>query len=89
MFKAERLEKDGWPLLDVETEVNRDSKSTHEKCPGWFVWLVVGSLCRYKIILSYHGCSPSLSKLRQAVVPGRLSLNMCLCVEVTFETPIL
>ncbi len=38
--------REGWPLLAVEMEVNRDSKSTNERGPS-----LVGSLglsCRYK-----------------------------------------
>jgi hypothetical protein len=44
-----------WPLLTVETEVNRDSKSTNERGPFF-----VGSLglpCQYKRILFCLGCS--------------------------------
>ncbi len=44
-----RETREGWPLLTltVETEVNRDSKSTNER----------GLLCRYLTILSCLGCS--------------------------------
>ncbi len=33
--------REGWPLLTVETEVNWDSKSTKGSSLGWFVGLVV------------------------------------------------
>jgi hypothetical protein len=48
-------DREGWPLLSVETEVNGESKSTNERGPSW-----VGSLgfsCRYKRLLSCLGCS--------------------------------
>ncbi len=69
---ASRDAREGWPLLTVETEANGDSWSTNERGPS-----LVGSLalsCQYKRFLSYLG----LSCPKQAVVPGRLSLNMCL-----------
>jgi hypothetical protein len=35
-------EREGWPLLTVETEVNGDSKSTNDRDPSlvgcWFGW---------------------------------------------------
>jgi hypothetical protein len=48
-------DREGWPLLSVETEVNGDSKSTNERGPS-----LVGSLgfsCRYKRFLSCLGSS--------------------------------
>ncbi len=48
-------EKEGWPLLTVDTEVNGDSKRTNERCP-----FLVGSLglsCLYKRFLFCLSCS--------------------------------
>jgi hypothetical protein len=39
-------DREGWPLLSVETEVNGDSKSTNERGPS-LVGLL-GFSCRYK-----------------------------------------
>ncbi len=50
-----RETREGWPLLTVETEANRDSKSTNERGPSLFGSL--GSSCRYKRFLSCLGCS--------------------------------
>jgi hypothetical protein len=39
---AQRDYREGWPLITVETEANRDSKSTNVRCPsflGWFIEL--------------------------------------------------
>ncbi len=44
----------GWPLLGVETEVNRDSKCTNERGPSLVGSL--GLLCRYKRFLFCLGC---------------------------------
>ncbi len=56
--------KEGWPLLTVETEADRDSWSTHERGPflGWFVgsvqWIFVLPRLlwspQYKILFSHH-----------------------------------
>ncbi len=46
--------REGWPLLIVETEANGDLWSTNERGPSLVGSL--GSLCRYKIFLSYPGC---------------------------------
>ncbi len=89
-----RETREGWPLLTVETEANRDSKSTNERGPS----LVV----RLSLHASTKGFSPSVAALfspiqnilfftvhyfnsfvriaqqaGQAVVQGRLSLNVC------------
>jgi hypothetical protein len=44
-----RETKEGWPLLTVETEMNRDSKSTNERGP--FLAVSSGLSCRYKSCL--------------------------------------
>ncbi len=51
---ARENNREGWPLLTVETEVNGDSKSTNERGPS----LVgsQGSSYRYKRLLSCLGC---------------------------------
>jgi hypothetical protein len=51
---SERLER-GWPLLSVETGVNGDSESTHERGSSLVGLLVLS--CRYKRFLPCLGCS--------------------------------
>jgi hypothetical protein len=90
--------REGSPLLTVETEVNGDFKvkTTNERGPSLFGSL--GLSCRYKrfasclgrpivgpvqniFFLALHSSSsfvPIAQKAGQAVVLGRLSLNMCL-----------
>ncbi len=84
----------------VETEANRDSRSTvHMKgVPSPSLVGSLGSLCRYRRHLSCLCCSirpstqyffltvhyftslvPIALQDWQAVIPRRLSLNMCLC----------
>ncbi len=89
-----RETREGWPLQNIETEANGDSRSTNERGPS-LVGLF-GLTCRWKRFLaapvrpvqsiffsspytmSIH-LSPLPSKLhRQAVVLGSLSLSMCL-----------
>jgi hypothetical protein len=86
-----REAREGWPpLLTVETEANGDSRSTFEGGPSLVASL--SSSLQYKRFLSCLGC-PSRPSTRhlftyrslfhfiqdgQAVVPRRLSLNMCL-----------
>jgi hypothetical protein len=50
-----RETREGWPLLTVETEANRDSHSTNERGPS-LVGLL-GSSCRYTRLLPCPGCS--------------------------------
>ncbi len=51
-----RETREGWPLLIVETEMSRDSKSTNcPSCPSLVGSL--GLLCRYKRFLSCLGCA--------------------------------
>ncbi len=83
-----RETREGCPLVTFETEVNRDSKSTNERCPS-----LVGSLglsCHYKrffyalaalvgsvqdiFFLTVHYFNPFPSA-GQAAVLGRLSLS--------------
>ena len=91
--------REGWPLLTVETEANGDLWSTNQRGPSLVCSL--GSPCRYKRFSSCLGSSsqpgtqyffPHLTLINfmcphvvpiaqqpwQAVVPGRLSLSMCL-----------
>jgi hypothetical protein len=49
MFRSERLERGGWPLLTVETEVIGNSKSTNGRGPS-LVGLL-GLACQYKRLL--------------------------------------
>ncbi len=89
-FFLTRETREGWPLLSVDTEPNRDSRSTYERGLS-LVGLLGSFLCRYKrFFLPCLGCSNRplykifflhrnyLNLFRQAVVPGRLSPNMCL-----------
>ncbi len=79
--------REGWSLLTVETEVNGDSKSTIERGPSLVGSL--GSSCRYKRLFilpwllwsaqkKYFFPYRTLFQPGQAVVQGRLSLNVCL-----------
>jgi hypothetical protein len=54
-FFLTRETREGWTLLSVETEPNRDSRSTYERSPS-VVGLLV-SLCQYNRFLSCPGCS--------------------------------
>jgi hypothetical protein len=83
-----------WPLLAVETEVNGYSKSTNERGPSLVAWLglscqykrflfCLGCSSRPNkklFLLSPVTTSivPITQQARQAVVPGRLSIGMCL-----------
>ncbi len=86
-----RETREGCPLVTVETELNRDSKSTNERGPS-----LVGSLglsCHYKrflyalaalvgsvqniIFLTVHYFN-HFPPAGQAAVLGRLSFSMCL-----------
>ncbi len=83
---ATRETGEGWPLLTVETEANGDSKSTNERghlswalsCPA--LAALVGPSTKYV----FHHRRPFQSfvfiaqQAGQAVVPGRLSLNIFL-----------
>jgi hypothetical protein len=82
-----RETREGWHLLTVETEVNGDSKSTIERGPSLVGSL--GSSCRYKRLFilpwllwsaqeKYFFPYRTLFQPGQAVVQGRLSLNVCL-----------
>ncbi len=54
MYSIKRENREGWPLLNVETEVNGDSKRTNDR-----VLSLVGLLdssCRYNRFLSCLGC---------------------------------
>ncbi len=89
--------REGWPLLTVETEVNRYSKSTNAKefSVGWLVRLVMpvsrdfypalaALVSPVKQKFPYRTLFQSMCLHRlaqqpgQAVVQGRLSLNVCL-----------
>jgi hypothetical protein len=54
-----RETREGWPLLTVETEANRDSMSAYERGP--FLAGLLGSSCRYKRFLSCLGSSSRAS----------------------------
>jgi hypothetical protein len=79
-----------WPLRNVETGVNGDSKSTNERGPSFFVRLA----CRVPPVQEifilpmtalvgpvhyFNSFVPIAQPAGQAVVLGRLSLSMCLC----------
>jgi hypothetical protein len=55
LYVLSRDIREGWPLLTVETEVNRDSKSTNERGPSLIGSL--DSLCRYNRFLYRLGCA--------------------------------
>jgi hypothetical protein len=86
--------REWWPLPTVETEANGDSKSRkNERCPSPLVGSL-GSSCRFKRLLSCLGCSrcklfqlcvPIAQQPGQAVVQGRLSLNVCLRLPVNLR----
>jgi hypothetical protein len=75
IFFLTRETRERWPLLSVETEPNRDSRSTYERGPS-VVGLLGSFLCRYKRLLPCLGCSnrPSTNYL----FPQR-SLFQCIC----------
>jgi hypothetical protein len=52
---CQRETREGRPLLTVETEVNRDSKSTNERGPSLAGFL--GLSCQYRRFLFCLGCS--------------------------------
>ncbi len=85
--------REGWPLLTVETEANRDSRSTYERGPSLVGSLdsstrdfcpalaaVVGPVKNISFLTLHYFTSfvPIAQQAGQAVVPRRLSLNMCL-----------
>ncbi len=81
-----RETREGWPKLTVETEANGDSRSTYERGPSLVVrcryntrdcWPALAALVGpvQNIFISFV---PTAQEAGQAVVPGRLSLNMCL-----------
>jgi hypothetical protein len=81
----------GWPLLTVETEVNRDSKSTYERssslvgsldharafCSAWAALVgPVQNIFSSPYIFSISlSLSPSKLSTGQAAVLGRLSVS--------------
>jgi hypothetical protein len=79
-------DREGWPLLTVETEVYGDSKRTHESGP--FLTKKVGLDCStvfgpvQNFFSSPYTISVSLTPIAQqagqAAVLGRLSLSVCL-----------
>jgi hypothetical protein len=85
---------EGWPLLTVETEANGESRSTYERgsflvgsrrfkrvlsCLGLAALFGPG-LNLFLLLPIQHLTSflPIAQQAGQAVVPGRLSLSMCL-----------
>ncbi len=93
MADPERQERGGWPLLTVETE-NGDSKSTNDwlvrlACRAGTrtfcsaLAALVGAVQNI-FFLSVHyfnSCVLIAQQVGQAVVLGRLSLNMCLWAD--------
>jgi hypothetical protein len=87
--------REGWILLTVETKENRGSGSTYERGLSLVGSLVYRSRTRYfcpalaaqvyQIFFLhralFHFILTHLLARGQAVVPGRLSLNVCLCVS--------
>jgi hypothetical protein len=74
-----RETREGWVVLVVETEVNRDSKSTNERGSSFLVrWVVVPVQETFFLTVPL---SPPPQQARQAAVPGRLSLTMCLWLK--------
>jgi hypothetical protein len=81
--------REGWSLKTVETEVNGDSKSTNENGLPWLVrWATrAGTIDLYHAMTAnyffltvhyFNLCVYIVQKLGQAVVQGRLSVNVCL-----------
>ncbi len=89
-------QRDGWPLLPVESEANGVSRSTYERAP--FLIGLFNSACRYKRFLSCLGCSTVYSSVQNIFSsshnfslfvspspskPGwQLCRIACLCVSV-------
>jgi hypothetical protein len=80
---------DGWPLLTVETEVNGESKSTHERGPPLVDFCsasvaLVGPVQNifFFTVYCFNSFVTSAQQAGLAAVLGRLSLSVCLWLGV-------
>ncbi len=76
---------EGWPLLTVETKVNRNSKSTNGGILPWLVrWACLAApvgqnkIYFFLIVHFFNSFVPIAQLAGRSAVLGRLSLSMCL-----------